>query len=56
MDVKHQNPNGIVMVPIKIKTKILKKIVVIGASSSSKINNREFAGIVVNSLKLNPRG
>ena len=42
---------GIVMVPIKIKTKILKKIVVIGASSSSKSINRKFAKFAANSLK-----
>ena len=43
---------GIVMVPIKIKTKILKKIVVIGASNSSKSINRKFAKFAANSLKL----
>ena len=40
------------MVPIKIKTKILKKIVVIGASNSSKSINRKFAKFAANSLKL----
>ena len=52
MDVEIlRTPMVIVMVPIWIKNKILKKIVVIGASSSSKSINRKFAKYAANSLK-----
>ena len=47
-----KNPNGYCDGSHQNKTKILKKIVVIGASSSMKSITRKFAKFAANSLKL----